>query len=58
MGLCLSSRGIGAKKIPAADPMEEVMIRKIAFVVGYAVIQVLSNPALVAAVEFGTAEDA
>ena len=34
------------------------MMRKLAFVVGYAVIQVLSSPALFAAAEFGTAEEA
>ena len=34
------------------------MLRNLAFVVGYAVIQVLSNPALVAAAEFATAEEA
>jgi Single Cache domain 2 len=38
--------------------MEEVMIRKLAFVVGCALIQTLSNPAFVAAAEFGTAEEA
>jgi hypothetical protein len=38
--------------------MEEVMIRKIAFVVGYGVIQVLSTTALVWAADFGTAEEA
>jgi hypothetical protein len=46
------------QKNTCCRPMEEVMIHKIAFVVGYAVIQVLSNPALVAAADFGTAEDA
>ena len=34
------------------------MLRNLAFVVAYAVIQVLFNPALVAAAEFGTAEEA
>src|SRR6476659_2290710 len=58
MGLSLSLRGIAAKKIPAAGPMEEVMIRNLAFVVSFAVIQVLSTGTLVAAAEFGTAEEA
>src|SRR5499427_4853933 len=58
MGLFPSSRVIAAKKIPAAGPMEEVMIRNGAFVVSFAVIQVLSTATLVAAADFGTAEEA
>jgi hypothetical protein len=38
--------------------LEEVMIRKLAFVVGYAVFQLLSTTASVWAAEFGTAEEA
>jgi hypothetical protein len=34
------------------------MLRKLASAIGFAVIQVLSNPALVAAADFGTAEEA
>ena len=34
------------------------MMRKLAFVVGYAVIQILSSLALFAAAEFGTAKEA
>ena len=47
-------------RLPALsiDPMEEVMTRKLAFVVGYAVILVSSTITLVAAADFGTAEEA
>jgi Single Cache domain 2 len=51
----------GKKKRSAeahVDLMEGVMMRKLAFVVGYTVIQVLSSLALFAAGEFGTAEEA
>jgi len=40
------------------DPMEEIMTRKLAFVVGYAVILVSSTLTLVAAADFGTPEEA
>jgi hypothetical protein len=38
--------------------MEEIMARELAFVVGYAVFQVLSTTPLIAAADFGTPEEA
>src|SRR5262249_50458452 len=60
LGCSLPKSAHGTSRTPfaAAGPMEEVMIRNRAFVVSFAVIQVLSSATLVAAAEFGTAEEA
>jgi hypothetical protein len=58
-GPCASLKeGVKAEQSPFAGSVEEVMLRQLAFVMGYAVVVVLFTAGSVTAAQYGTADEA